>query len=237
VAPILQVINKNGEWETVIENLGFPMGKDKTIIADLSDKFKTRDYRVRIQTNMQIYWDYIFYSEYDAKSPIKTTQMIPESADLHYRGYSKMFRKGGRYGPHWFDYSQVESGQKWRDLTGTYTRYGDVTELLLAADNKYIIANAGEEVTIHFDASGLPQLQEGWKRDFLIYSVGWVKDGDLNTAFGQTVTPLPFHEMTSYPYGAQESYPSNKEHEDYMNKYNTRQINTERFRQAIKGSK
>ena len=39
IPPLIQVINKKGEWETVIENLGFPMGKDKTVIADLSGKF------------------------------------------------------------------------------------------------------------------------------------------------------------------------------------------------------
>jgi tetratricopeptide (TPR) repeat protein len=232
-APNLQVINKKGEWETVIEYLGFPMGKDKTIIADLSNKFKTEDYRVRIQTNMQIYWDYIFYSDTDLELQINTTQMIPESADIHYRGYSKMYRKGGRYGPHWFDYNNTESGQKWRDLTGTYTRYGDVTDLLQESDSKYIIANAGDEVTIHFDASQLPELPENWKRDFLIYTVGWVKDGDLNTAFGQTVKPLPFHEMSSYPYGLLETYPIDKEYEDYMNKYNTRRVDTKEFKRAV----
>ncbi len=57
VPPVIQVINKKGEWETVIDNLGFPMGKDKTIIADLSGKFLSDDHRIRIRTNMEIYWD------------------------------------------------------------------------------------------------------------------------------------------------------------------------------------
>ena len=39
---MIQVINKKGEWETVIDNLGFPMGKDKTVIADLSGKIPVR---------------------------------------------------------------------------------------------------------------------------------------------------------------------------------------------------
>ena len=29
-------------------------------------------------------------------------------------------------GPNWFDYSKVDKSRKWRDLTGNYTRYGDV---------------------------------------------------------------------------------------------------------------
>ena len=68
--PLIQVINKNGEWETVIDNLGFPMGKDKTVIADLSGKFLSKDHRIRIRTNMEIYWDYIFFSEDLPAAPV-----------------------------------------------------------------------------------------------------------------------------------------------------------------------
>ena len=236
--PSLQVMNEFGEWETVMNSLGFPMGKNKTVIADLTGLFKTEQHKIRIQTNMQIYWDYVFYTvgESNVTNSIRTTEMLPETADLHYRGFSASFRKGGRYGPHWFDYYQVETGQRWRDLTGNYTRYGDVTDLLLEADNKYIIANAGEEVTIQFDAKSLPELPDGWKRDYLIYSVGWVKDGDLNTAYGNTVEPLPFHEMTRYPYGQAESYPVNPELEVYRKKYNNRKVTTDQFRNAVIGS-
>ena len=37
--PSLAVINEKGEWEDVITNIGFPSGKNKTVIVDLSDKF------------------------------------------------------------------------------------------------------------------------------------------------------------------------------------------------------
>ncbi|MCK5102350.1 MAG: hypothetical protein KAR17_06030, partial [Cyclobacteriaceae bacterium] len=101
------------------------------------------------------------------------------------------------------------------------------------ADDMYIIANAGDETTISFDAAKLPKLHEGWKRDFLIYSVGWVKDGDLNTALGQTVEPLPFHGMSQYPYGEYEHYPTAGRHQDYQNKYNTRQVETFNFKTIL----
>jgi hypothetical protein len=159
----------------------------------------------------------------------------PESADHHYRGFSKEFRKGGRYGPHWFDYGEVSTGQKWRDLTGAYTRYGDVSELLQRSDDMYIIANAGDETTIRFDNRHLEKLQPGWKRDFIIYSVGWVKDGDLNTATGQTVTPLPFHGMKVYPYGDDEHFPRTEVLLKYRKKYNTRMVNTGGFKDFISG--
>ena len=51
---------------------------------------------------------------------------------------------------------------------------------------------------------------------------GWAKDADANTAFSQSVLPLPFHSMTSYPYPAAEHYPADAEHVDYQKNYITR---------------
>ena len=71
---------------------------------------------------------------------------------------------------------------------------------------------------------------------FLFYNDGWLKDGDLNTANGQTVEPLPFHGMTSYPEGAYNQYPVDNELEKYRKKYNTRDITTEDFKSLLKYS-
>lgn len=234
IPPQLQVINAVGEWQSVDIQLGFPMGKSKTIIIDLSEVFLTDDYRLRIETNMQIYWDYIFFANVDSKLPMQTTNLTVKSADLHYRGYSAMERKGGRYGPHWFDYNSVSQGQKWLDLTGQYTRYGDVHSLLTQADDMYVINNSGDEITIKFDASKVPDLPDGWQRDFLIYSEGWVKDGDLNTAFGNTVEPLPFHGMSQYPYDSNlEHYPDDSLYRAYQQQYNSRSVNTAEYNRTV----
>ncbi|WP_171037839.1 CRTAC1 family protein [Dyadobacter luticola] len=233
--PSLQVINQKGEWETVIPFMGFPMGKDKMMILDLTGKFLTTDNRkVRIKTNMQIYWDEIFFANSISKAPVSMTTLNMTSANLAFRGYSQSFTKGGPFGPHWFKYENPSKGQKWRDLTGNYTRYGDVLPLLQYADDEYIIANSGDEITIDFDAKKLPILQKGWKRNFLIYSEGWVKDGDLNTANGQTVAPLPFHAMPSYPYSKNVAYPADEKHEQYQRQYNTRTVDTELFKNTLK---
>lgn len=232
--PSIQVINKKGDWETIIDNAGFPMGKDKTVVIDLTGRFLSADHRVKIRTNMEIYWDYIFFSEGLSSAPLNSTVLEPDYADLHYRGFSRTFRKGGRYGPHWFDYSSVDKDPKWRDMTGNYTRYGDVLPLLTESDNKYIISNAGDETTVKFDAEKLPELKNGWHRDFLIHSVGWVKDADLNTALGNTVLPLPFHGMKSYPPGPSDRYPQDPELLKYNREYNTRVVTPEKFLNAIR---
>ncbi len=234
VTPVIQVVGKKGEWITINDRLGFPMGKDKTVICDLSGKFPTPDHRIRIRTNMEIYWDRIFFSDCNPKSPMVTRVLDPASADLHYRGFSRMYRKGGPEGPHWFDYSDVTREPRWRDLKGNYTRYGDVLSLLTGSDNKYIISNAGDETSVKFSMKTLPPVPNGWKRDFLIHSVGWVKDGDLNTATGNSVLPLPFHGMKSFPPGKADVYPGSPELERYNREYNTRVVTNEDFLNAVR---
>jgi hypothetical protein len=237
VPPCLQVLNKKNEWVTVIRNTGFPMGKDKSVVVDLQNIFITDQRKIRILTNMEIYWDHIYYAYQNPDIRIMTTELKSGMADLHFRGFSRMYRKGGIYGPHWFDYQNITKDQKWMDLTGRYTRFGDVTELLDHKDNRYIIANAGDEITLEFETGNLPDLPEGWKRDYIIHNVGWVKDGDINTAMGQRVEPLPFHGMSSYPYPEDEFLPEDEKMTEYWNEYNTRNITTHQFRHRISGLK
>ncbi|MGH7710552.1 MAG: FG-GAP-like repeat-containing protein, partial [Gemmatimonadaceae bacterium] len=222
--PSLEVRDANGRWVTAIPDIGFPSGKDKTIVIDLTGKFPTTDHRVRIRTNMQIYWDQAFIAGDAASSPVKITTLVPVSADLHFRGFSRTYRKGGRYGPYWFAYDEVSKESPWRRIAGTFTRFGDVLPLLSRADDMYVIMGPGDETTVQFDASSASALPPGWKRTFLLYTDGWIKDSDLNTALGTMVGPLPFHSMKQYPYAAGESYPTDAEHQRYRREYNTRHI-------------
>lgn len=221
--PYLQVRDTDGKWQTVINPIGIPAGKNKTICIDLTDKFLSDDRQVKIATDMQIYWDAAFFAIGGDDVPMRITRLSPNHADLHYRGFSKMYRPTP-HGPHLFDYNEVETDQQWRDLAGHYTRYGDVTPLLEEIDDMYVILNAGDEMTVEFDAKGLPALETGWKRDFILYSDGWDKDGDINTLTSQTVGPLPFHGMSTYPYSNAEKYPETPKHLRYQLEYNTRRV-------------
>src|SRR6185503_3734926 len=59
VMPALEVRDARGAWVPAAD-IGFPSGKDKTIVVDLTGVFPTSDHHVRIRTNMQIYWDQAF---------------------------------------------------------------------------------------------------------------------------------------------------------------------------------
>ena len=220
--PSLEVRDAKGEWRTAIANLSFPSGKDKTLIVDLAHIFLTPDRHVRIRTNLQIYWDEAFVALSRRDAGARITTLEPLSADLHARGYSRTYRKGGRYGPWWFDYDSVSREPRWRPIEGAFTRFGDVLPLLGRSDDMYVIMAPGDEMTLQFDAASEKTLPKSWTRDFLLYTDGWIKDSDLNTAFGTSVEPLPFHAIKQYPYAPGESYPTDSAHQRYRRDYNTR---------------
>lgn len=222
ILPYLQVKNAKGEWQTVIDDMGMPDGKPKTIAVDLTGKFLTAGREVRIVTNLCVYWDEIFLSESSAVPTVRQTRVKPIAADVHFRGFSETRIHPERKQPDQFIYTNVSPESHWNPTPGMYTRYGDVRELLDDVDDRYVIMGSGDEIRLQLDAGSLPPLPAGWKRDFMIKIDGWAKDRDANTAFSQSVEPLPFHGMTSYPYPADEHYPKDTIHKQYLELYNTR---------------
>jgi tetratricopeptide (TPR) repeat protein len=222
VLPYLQVKDAAGQWKTVIEDMGIPAGKPKTISVDLTGKFLSASREVRIVTNLCVYWDEIFLSEETAAPPVRLTDMQAESAELHFRGFSTPVIHPQRKQPEGFDYAQWMPVSMWNPTKGFYTRYGDVLPLISAIDDRLAIMGSGDELRLLFPERAAGPLPAGWKRDFLLFVDGWAKDADANTAFGQTVEPLPFHAMSQYPYKDGEHFPDDAAHRQYREQYNTR---------------
>jgi tetratricopeptide (TPR) repeat protein len=221
VFPYLQVKDAAGNWKTVIEDMGMPSGKPKSMAVDLTGKFLSASREVRIVTNLCLYWDEIYLIEDSSAPPNRMTTVPMESADLHYRGFSRPTIDPQRKQPERFDYQNVSFTSMWNPTPGDYTRYGDVKALLGEPDDMMNVMGSGDEISMRFAAGGLPA-PPGWKRDFLLLVGGWAKDADANTAFSQSVLPLPFHGMSSYPYPPNEHYPRDAAHQEYIHKYLTR---------------
>jgi hypothetical protein len=222
VMPYLQVKDAAGKWRTVVDDMGIPAGKPKTISVDLTGKFLSASREVRIVTSLCVYWDEIFLGENTAAPRTVQTALAVARADLHFRGFSEPVIHPERKQPESFLYGRVTPTSQWNPTSGMYTRYGDVQPLLNKIDDQMVIMGSGDELTLQFDAKQLPALPAGWSRDFLLFVDGWAKDGDANTAWSKTVEPLPFHGMSGYPYPAQERYPDGVEHRRYREQYNTR---------------
>ena len=193
----LQVEDEHGVWHVVKPNLGFPAGRNKICLIDLTGVFRPgAPHRVRLSTNLEIYWDQIQWAQGLPDSQLKITRLAPANANLHYRGYS-IIHQANTSSPEIPDYNHLLSTtQIWRDLSGYYTRYGDVRELLRSIDDRYVIMNAGDEMTLRFPAVAPPPA--GWVRDYVIAGDGWIKDGDYNSTYSATVQPLPYHDRKLY---------------------------------------
>jgi hypothetical protein len=225
IPPYLQVKDEQGEWQTVIPSMGFPAGLPKTMVVDLSGKFLASDYHVRIVTNMRIYWDQILVNAFNGDVPIRQYRLTPQKADLQYVGFPREYSPDGKM-PLIYDYDRIDPVAPWKNHTGSYTRFGDVTPLLQSKDDMYVIMCNGDEIQIDYDSSSLGPLPPGWTRSFFFYADGFGKDMDLHSTVPGTVDPLPFHGMSSYPYPPTETYPDTPQHREYLRKYNTRTYQT-----------
>lgn len=195
--PSLWTVNAEGEFVCVNPFTGFPGGKPKTIVIPLDGMFATSDHRIRIQHSCEIYWDQAFvaYGSFVPMESLPRVQM--QIAELHYRGFSATVPRASNE-PHWYDYMKTSQEPNWPPMGGLFTRYGDVAAILDRDDDHIVVMGAGDEIAVRFDAIGKP-IAKGWKRDFVLHSVGWDKDADLNTLEGQSSLPLPFSKMSSYP--------------------------------------
>ncbi len=221
--PALQVKDESGNWRTVIEDIGIPVGRPQTVTVDLTGKFLSARREVRIVTNMRIYWDQILVDTSDKHPPAQIARLDPVRADLNWRGFSAEVTPDNRE-PFGYDYARVSFTSPWKVMTGRYTREGDVRELLLTSDDMFAICRPGDEISLSFDARALPPLPKGWTRTFLLYSDGFSKEMDINSASPDQLEPLPFHGMTRYPYAWPEHYPLNEARRRYIEKYNTRVV-------------
>ena len=205
--PVLEVPDGRGGWKVALPAMGFPAGKTKTMPVDLSEVLVRADPRVRIRTNLAISWDRIVYTADDPAPEVRVQPVPLRSAELSSRGFSRRVRESAD-GPHVFVHDDVETSPRWADQVGMYTRYGDVSELLRTADDRYVVFRGGDAIRIAYDVSRLPPVPHGWQRDWLVVLDGWEKDGDENTVAGQTVEPLPFHGQDDSRYGEPQSEPA-----------------------------
>jgi cytochrome c-type biogenesis protein CcmH/NrfG len=224
--PALQVKDTDDKWRTVIQDIGIPVGRPQTVTVDLTGKFLSASREVRIVTNMRILWDQILVASWAPSSQTRMTRLDPLTANLRWRGFSDEITPDGRE-PFGYDYEKVSFSSPWKVMPGRYTREGDVRMLLTKSDDMFVISRPGDEISLSFAARKLPPLARGWTRTFLLFSDGFSKEMDINSASPDQVSPLPFHGMTAYPYADPEAYPMTAARRAYIERFNTRVVRGE----------
>ena len=219
-----------GKWTRVVDDMGFPAGLERTMVADLTGKIPAGTRRIRIVNNLKIYWDAIRIDQTSLdESPnrarpqklSRVTAVPLAHASLEFLGFPKEIRLTPASDTV-YSYAHRSKTGPYARAAGNYTRYGDVKALLGAADDRFAIFSSGEGVKLEFDARSLPALPSGWVRDYFFMADGFEKDLDFYAAHAFTVEPLPRHGMKPYPYAPGEEYPSDAGPLGYELEFNTR---------------
>ncbi len=220
--PRLEVETAAG-WRVLMPAMGHPAGKTKTMVVD-TPPLPPGAHRLRIVTSLWLSWDRIAWTDRpDDGAPVVRARLEPATADLHFRGFSRLVRLAPN-APHSYDYAAAARQSPWLPLPGRYTRYGDVRELVAREDDRSTILAAGDEITLTFDAGALADSPAGFQRTVFLESVGWDKDADRNTWQAAQVEPLPFRAMSGYPGAAGEAFPNTMLLRDYQRTWLTRQV-------------
>ena len=220
ISPYVEAEMPDGSWQRIADDVGFPAGLERVITVDLSGKLPPQAHRIRLMSNLQIYWDQVLIDDHP-QAESRARELPLSSANLRFHGYPRQL-EGASPGDLNYDYNQVSLTGPFQRERGSYTHLGDVMPLLKGVDDQYAIFGSGEEIAAEFDTSSLPSLPPHWTRDYFFYANGFVKDMDWWDASPFTVAQLPFHGMSSYPYPANESYPQDPRALDYQLKWNDR---------------
>jgi len=204
--PYMEVKDAHGNWMRVPDGREFPLPSDgaaRTYVIDLTGLFPTNDYSLRISNFWNVTFDYIGIDTSSQQNI--TLQKINPQAYLY-----QAFAAGNA------------------SATGDFTKYGNVTQLVLSEDDMFVIGRQGDAVSLQFPKSNLTPVPQGMVRDYFLYEASWFKDenGNWGFGFGFTVNPLPFQNMSGFPYPPSESYPNDTAHQNYLQHWNTRTVQT-----------
>jgi tetratricopeptide (TPR) repeat protein len=220
ISPYVEAQLPNGTWQRIPGEAGFPAGLERTIVVDLTGKLPPGTHRIRLVSNLEIYWDQVLVDNHSTGTA-RTEEVPLTLATEQFRGYPKQI-EGASPGDLNYNYNLVSLTGPFQHQRGDYTRYGDVTPLVKGIDDRYAIFGSGEEIAAQFDVSKLPALPPHWKRDYFFYANGYVKDMDWWDASPFTVAQLPFHKMSRYPYPASEHFPDDADALAYQLNWNDR---------------
>ena len=205
--PYMEVKTASGDWVRVPQDKQIPTPSDfvpRSFVVDLTGVFPTdvNEYQIRITNFFNVTFDYIAI-DLTPQDTIEVQKISP-TATL----------------------DPLDFGSTSSTASGNFTRYGDVTQLVLNADDMYVIGMQGDKVSLKFPTANLAPLEEGMERDYFLAVACWFKDppGNWGYGFDWTVDPLPFLGMSGFPYRSPESYPYDQEHLEYLQEYNVRVV-------------
>ena len=214
--PFMEVKDAAGNWVRVPDDRQIPLAPDgvaRTYVVDLTGLFPTNDYELRINNFWNVTYDYIGIDTTPQQN-LTITRIDPQA--------------------YFYQLASTSSAS-----SGNFTKYGNVTQLVLNTDDEFVIGRRGDAVSLQFSTANLSAPAPCMERSYFFFVADWFKVQYANYGFGPgndgfTVDPLPFYNMSGFPYPLKtESYPNDTEHQNYLQQWNTRIINPPATPQAI----
>ncbi len=200
----MEVMDSQGNWKRVPQDRQMPIPGDyvpRTFAVNMTDLFPSdvSEYKIRITNFWNVTFDYIGI-DVSPQENITVSEILPIAT-----------------------LEPLEYAATTTNASGYFTKYGDVTELLSYADDEFVIGIQGDTISLKFPTQNLPQLEEGIERSLFLFVASWFKDhvGNWGYEFDFTVEPLPFQDMSGFPYLPTESHPDTS----YLEEWNTRAVN------------
>jgi len=188
---------RDGRWQPYVGVMGFPAGLMKTMTVELTGQVDLQNPRVRIRTNMRLYWDRAQVLVGGAQTPVQIKRVKPDRADLRFGGFPQEVSVDGRP-PFDYDPETVSAYAPWKAHAGVYTPFGSVTGAISELDDVLVTTRGGDELELRFPSPG--PVRRGMTRSFVLFADGFGKDMDPNSAAASTVGPVPYHDMPLYPF-------------------------------------
>jgi tetratricopeptide (TPR) repeat protein len=189
--PRLESRDADGRWVTLDVATGLPAGKGKTVLVDLAGALPEGADRLRLTTTYQVSWDRAALFERVPLDAARVHAAPFARAELGWRGFSELITRRPLQ-PKTPDHDVVTDRPTWRTaLEGWCTAYGDVRELLDERDGKLVVLNAGDALSLALPVDAFPPVPDGMERTFCLSTVGWNREGDVNTRGGDRVWPMP----------------------------------------------
>ena len=92
IAPYVEALDTHNKWVRVVEDMGFPAGLERTMVADLTGKLPPGTRRIRMVSNLKIYWDAIRIDQTPDANEIRTAEVPLAKASLEFLGYPREIR-------------------------------------------------------------------------------------------------------------------------------------------------
>jgi len=129
IPPYVEALDAQGKWTRVVEDMGFPAGLERTMVADLTGNLPAGTRRIRIVNNLKVYWDAIRIDQTPGAPDMRVAQVPLARAALDFVGYPRETRLQPASDTV-YSYSQRSMTGPYARAAGNYTRYGDVYGLL-----------------------------------------------------------------------------------------------------------